>query len=57
MMPGGPNRPKRFSSALSASLLAVTSACSSTICFMRAATLASAKVKRSISLQLTHQSA
>ena len=57
MIPGGPNRPKRLSSALCASLLAVTSALSSSIWPMRSATRASLKVKRSISLHDTHQSA
>ena len=57
MMPGGPNRLKRFSSALSASLLAVTSACSRVMRRIFAATRASEKVYFSISLQETHQSA
>ncbi len=38
MMPGGPNRPKRLSSALCSSLLAVTSALSSSMRPMRSAT-------------------
>ncbi len=49
--------PKCFSSAWSASSLAVTSACSHTVLASAARTLASGKVYFSISLHDTHQSA
>jgi len=57
MMPGGPNSEKRLSSALSCSLLAVTSACSNSIWLSCARTFGSEKVNDSISLHETHQSA
>ncbi|CFU88924.1 Uncharacterised protein [Bordetella pertussis] len=57
MMPGGPNRRKRLSKARSSALFLVTSACTSSICDMRAATVGSLKVKCSISRHDTHQSA
>src|SRR5476649_1726300 len=57
MMPGGPNRPKRFIRALSSALLAVTSTWIRRTCFNLPLTAGWEKVKRSISLQDTHQSA
>jgi len=56
-MPGGPNSEKRLSSALSFSLLAVTSTWSSSIRSSCERTFGSEKVKLSISLHDTHQSA
>ena len=54
---GGPNNPKRFSRAWSASSLAVTSAFSRTKPASAFCTAGSENVNFSISLQLTHQSA